>query len=94
MKKQSKDVSLILVDIPSKFKELLFDEWYKSSFSEKDGIYVGTGAGDQGAIKINNYNKELSLEYKNNYGFQINEGMYKVVKLIEFEKAVEEDPDE
>ena len=94
MKKQSKDVALILVDIPSKFKELAFDEWYKSSFSEKDGIYVGTGAGDQTAIKINNFNKELTFEYKNNYGFQINEGMYKIIKLIEFEKVVEEDLDE
>ena len=94
MKTQTTDVALILVDTGNKIKEIGFDEWYKSSFSEKDGIYVGTGAGDQNAIKITNFNKELSEEYENNYGFQINEGMYKLVKLIEFEKIEEEEEDE
>ena len=94
MKTQNKQTSLILVDIPNKIKEIGFDEWYKTSFSEKDGIYIGTGAGDQSAIKITNFNKELSQEYDNNFGFQINEGMYKLIKLIEFEKIQEEDEDE
>ena len=75
-------------------EEAGFDEWYRTSFSDKDGIYIGTGAGDQQLIKINNYDKELALEYKNDIGFQITEGMYKLVKLIEFEKIEEEDEDE
>ena len=94
MKTQSSDKALILVDTVNKIKEAAFDEWYRTSFSDKDGIFIGTGAGDQQLIKINNFNKELSLEYKNDIGFQITEGMYKIVKLIEFEKIEEEDEDE
>ena len=94
MKNQSQDVSLILVDAPNKIKESAFEDWYKTSFSEKDGLYIGTGASDQGLFKINNFDKALSLQYDLNFGFQINEGIYKLIKLIEFEIIKEEEEDE
>ena len=94
MKTQTNNVALILVDVANKFKDVSFEDWFKTSFSDKDGIYVGTGAGDQTTFKINNFNKELSSEYPNNIGFQITEGMYKIVKLIEFEKIEDEGDDD
>ena len=94
MKKQKNKTVLILVDNPNRLKDNAFDEWYRTSISDKDGIFIGTGAGDQQLLKINNYTKELSQQYANNYGFQVTEGVSKLVKLIEFEKIVEEDEDE
>ena len=94
MKKQEKDTALILVDVANKFRDIGFEDWYRNGFSDKDGIFIGTGAGDQGAIKINNYDKELNVKRENNFGFKIAEGIPTLVKLIEFEKIVEEDEDE
>jgi len=94
MKKQEKEVALILVDVANKFRDVGFEEWFRNGFSDKDGIFIGTGAGDQGVIKINSYDKELNQKRENNFGFKINEGTPTLIKMIEFEKIVEEDEDE
>ena len=94
MKKQDKDVALILIDVANKFRDVGFEDWFRNGISEKDGIFIGTGAGDQGIIKTNSFSKELSEKLDNNFGFQIVEGVPTLIKLIEFEKIIEEDEDE
>ena len=94
MKKQDKDVALILIDVANKFRDVGFEDWFRNGISEKDGIFIGTGAGDQGIIKTNSFSKELSEKLDNNFGFQIVEGVPSLIKLIEFEKIIEEDEDE
>jgi hypothetical protein len=48
---------------------------------------------DQSSFKINNYNRDLGKQMPKNYGYYIADGMYNIIKLIEFER-IEDDPDD
>ena len=77
---------IIITDDVLKLKKYSFEKWYTDNFYTTEGIYVGKGVTDQTTLKISNYNPELMKPYKNNIGFHIVEGSYKIVKLIEFER--------
>ena len=87
------NISLVVFDSASQLKGYLYDDWYKKYF-DASGIYVGHGVSDQSVLKISSYSKELSKEVPTNIGFYINEGQYKIIKLIEFEKMNLGDDDE
>lgn len=77
---------IIITDDVLKLKKYSFEKWYTDNFYTTEGIYIGNGVADQTTLKISNYNQDLMKTYKNNIGFHIVEGSYKIVKLIEFEK--------
>lgn len=83
--KENEDVPFIVFDESSKLKAFAYDEWYKSIFDGQDGVWVGTGAGDQTLLKINGYSKENDLEYPNDMGFFISDGSTQIIKLLDFE---------
>ena len=82
--KKYENIPLIMVEDGSKLKQYAFDNWYKELFSSPEGIWLGTGAGDQTLLKISGYNKEHSAEYPNNMGFYIADGTAKLCKFIDF----------
>ena len=84
--KKNDNVNVILGEAINNLKKLNFESWFSNNFNTSDGLYIGTGVGDQTVLRISNYNNELVKSYKNNIGFHVTEGSYKVVKLIEFEK--------
>ena len=84
--KKYDNAHIIITDDVLKLKKYSFEKWYTDNFYTTEGIYVGKGVTDQTTLKISNYNPELMKPYKNNIGFHIVEGSYKIVKLIEFER--------
>ena len=89
--KQKENVSIVICEEIKKIKSYAFETWYTNYINVTDGIYVGTGVGDQTLLRINNYQQELMKPYKNNIIFNISEGEYKIIKAIEFETVEEEE---
>ena len=84
--KKKDNVNVILGETINVLKRINFDAWFSDNFTTNDGIYIGSGVGDQNVLKISNYSNELNRTYKNNVGFHIVEGSYTKIKLIEFVK--------
>ena len=81
--KKYEKLPTIVVEDASKLRNFQFENWFKVLFLNPEGVWVGSGAGDQTLLKLNGYDKELSGEFPNNIGFYISEGMAKTIKLIE-----------
>ena len=90
---KSGNTHVLILDEANKIKNYMFDGWF-SKVDLSEGLYVGNGVVEQGVLKISSISKELSNPVPPNYGFYIVEGMYSVVKLIEFEKIEVIDDDE
>ncbi|MEE3344110.1 MAG: type VII secretion protein EssC [Bacilli bacterium] len=77
-------ISVVIVEETKRLKKYEYEDWYSNFFSAGNGIWVGNGAGDQSILKIDNYNKEMQGNYKNNMGFLISEGEATLIKLLDF----------
>ena len=82
--KKYEKISVILIEEASKLKNYNFDSWFKSIFSQNDGLWIGKGMSDQQIFKYSNYNKEMTQEYKNDMGYFITEGTAELCKIIDF----------
>ena len=74
-------INFVLVDVPSGFKKFEYEDWYKKSFDNSNGIWVGPGLGQQFLIKTvsaSNAISSVSLEY----GVIIKNGTARAFKLI------------
>ena len=83
---------IVIFDEQAKIKDLGYEEWFKK-IDTSEGVYIGPGIEDQSSFKINNYNRDLGKQMPKNYGYYIADGMYNIIKLIEFER-IEDDPDD
>ena len=77
-------IPVILFEENSKIKNIMFETWYKNIFSIDEGLWIGTGVGDQSALKTTSFNKKYSLQYPNNMGFYITEGIGTLCKVLNF----------
>ena len=91
--KMSDNSYFILFDEVSKIKDFAYEDWFRS-IDISEGVYIGPGIEDQSILKISNYNRELSQALPKNYGYYIEEGVYNIIKLIEFEKVGDDADDE
>ena len=91
---KSGNTHVLILDEATKIKNYQFDGWF-SRIDVSEGLYVGNGVSEQGVLNISSISRELSNPVPINYGFYIADGMYNVVKLIEFEKieVIEDDED-
>lgn len=85
---------ILIVEEYNKIKEYVYEEWFKS-IDTSEGVHIGPGVDEQSLFKITSYSKELTIRQPKNYGYYISEGIYHIVKLIEFEKieVMEDDED-
>ena len=83
--------SIIIYDDVNKFKSFVFETWYTSNINSSEGIWIGAGLGDQSVLKISNYSNELTKDFDKNIGFHIHDGIYDVIKLLEFERKDEDE---
>ena len=86
MLKKYSNACVVVIDDVNSLKGYGFDDWYQNNVNSNNGIYIGSGVGDQNVVKIANFSSELNKDYGNNIGFFIKEARYKIIKLIEFEK--------
>ena len=75
-------LNFILVDTIDKFKKVEYDNWYKTSVSNSDGIWVGEGISEQFTIKIAKVTKELRAEITSEFGYVITKGKAELIKLL------------
>ena len=84
---------VLIVDEAAKLKDFSYESWFKY-VDISEGLYIGPGVEDQGILKLTAYGRELSESLPKNFGFYVNEGNFNIVKLIEFERLVENEDDE
>lgn len=82
--KKYEKLPVVVFEDNNKVKNYVFDNWYKNFFNIQDGLWIGSGAGDQSSLKVSGYNKETSGEFKNDMGFHITEGIAVQCKYLDF----------
>ena len=82
--KKYEKISVVLIEDAQKLKNYNFDSWFKSIFSQNDGLWIGKGMSDQQIFKYSNYSKEMTSDYKNDMGYFINESTAELCKIIDF----------
>ena len=81
--KDIQKVHFVFIDSPGGFKPYEFETWYKSSLNTISGLWIGDGFGDQYLIKPTKVVQEYFDVIGNNYGYLVENGQVKFIKLIE-----------
>ena len=81
--KETLKVHFVFIDIPSGFKPYEFEAWYKSSINTSSGLWVGDGFAEQYLIKPTKVIQEYYDIIGNNYGYIVENGQVKFIKIIE-----------
>ena len=93
MKKYEK-IPILLVDEGVKLKGYAFEGWMKQLDLGGEGIWIGTGLGDQSVLKVSGFNKEYSQQYPNNMAFHVMDGnanLFKTLDLFTSDDDTEEE---
>ena len=80
---KSKKINYIFVDTADQFKEREYEQWYKDSITNNSGIWLGSGINEQMAIKLIKLVKNAPAEIPYNFGYLINHGVAREIKLLE-----------
>ena len=93
--KKYEKISVIIIEEAIKLKEQAYESWFKTLFTNHDGLWIGKGVTEQNVLKSSTYNREMTKEIKNNLGYVIKEGSANLVKIIDFyEENGSDDKDE
>lgn len=82
--KKNEQAKLIIVDGANKIKDIMYETWYQTTFSNSDGIWIGKGVEDQGIFKLGNISRDLMINVTNKYGIIFFDGTPIMTKLIDF----------
>ena len=77
-------ITLIAADTAAQLKSISFESWFTQNFILSEGIWIGKGIADQSILRMGTVNKQMTLDYGNDMGFVINEGVANLVKFIDF----------
>ena len=93
--KANDNCTVLCCDSAKGIKAIEMEAWYSKVRNNTDGLWVGSGMGDQQAFRLTRVAKELNAKYNNNFGFYISEGDARLIKCIEFNDMLGEgDQDE
>ena len=87
--KEYENIGVIIVDDFQKIKSFVFDSWFSSIFSVNYGIFIGRGIADQNLLHLSTITKEMTREYKNDFGYLVSESVGVLVKFIDFVSDLE-----
>ena len=82
--KTKQHVKVILADAVSKIKQFEYDDFYRTNVQPIYGIWAGSGITDQFTIKSSTYTKETRGQIENEFGFIIERGNAKLIKMLDF----------
>ncbi len=74
--------NFIIVDSSEKLKGFAYEDWYKNSVDDSQGIWLGNGVSDQYSIKLLSTPRELREEIPEGFGYVIKNGKAVLVKLV------------
>jgi len=77
-------VKVIIADAVSKIKNYEYDDFYRENVQPLSAIWIGSGITEQFTIKSSTYNKETRSQIANDFGYNIDRGMAKLIKLLDF----------
>ena len=89
--KKTEKIAVLIIEEASKLKNDMFDNWYKALINSPEALWIGSGVSDQTILKVSGYTKEYGLEYPNDMGFYIIDGIAKLCKILDFFTQDEED---
>ena len=82
--RNNENTHLIAVDSYSKLKLLTLEPFFQSTFDLGEGLFIGRGMQDQNLLKLSNINKEMLKDYKNDFGFIVDENYATLIKIIDY----------
>ena len=80
--KELKTFKFIIIDNLNNIKSIAYDDWFKNSIDLGEGIWIGSGLGDQFTLKVTTSSRELREEIDSKFGYVITRGKAVQVKLI------------
>ncbi len=85
------EMYFIICDISSELQKLSMQPWFRNHCGKGNGIWVGDGVTNQYQLKISSVSSELNREIGGDFGIVINNGKYKICKLVQPEFLLEEE---
>jgi S-DNA-T family DNA segregation ATPase FtsK/SpoIIIE len=76
------NINFIIVDTPKIISEFTYEPWYKKHVSLNDGIWIGNGITNQYQFKVARFTNDMYEEIGNEFGYAINQGKVKLIKLV------------
>ncbi len=74
--------NFIIVETTDKLKTYAYEDWYKNSFDDSFGIWLGNGIADQYSFKLTSMPRTLREEIPEGFGYVIKNGKATLVKLV------------
>lgn len=82
--KNKQYIKVIIADSVSRIKTFEYEEFYRNNIQPIYGIWIGSGITDQFTIKSSTYTKETRSQIDTNFGYNIDRGNAKLIKVIDF----------
>ncbi|MBQ4263544.1 MAG: type VII secretion protein EssC [Bacilli bacterium] len=79
--KETLKINFVFCDVPSNYKKYEYEEWYKNNVNNSNGIWIGSGIGNQFVIKTSIAPSGVS-SIDNEYAVVVKNGMPIVIKVI------------
>lgn len=75
--------NFVIVDSSEKIKNISYEQWYKQTFNQANGLWLGSGVLDQFTIKLASSPRHLRSELKKGFAILIEKGRPNIIKLLE-----------
>ena len=82
--KNHKHIRIIIADSVGKIKTVEYEDFYRNCVQPIFAIWVGSGITDQFTIKSSTYNKETRAQIPNDFGYNVDRGQAKNIKVLDF----------
>lgn len=82
-------VTIIVAEPERNLSGYTFEKWYKQHIVQTEGIWVGSGFGDQYQLKANKTTSEMSEEMEANFGYVLVKGKATKIKLLSLKETEE-----
>ncbi|MCM3585273.1 type VII secretion protein EssC [Mesobacillus maritimus] len=76
------NVTIVLADAVDKWNSFTFEPWFQKQASLSDAIWIGNGITDQYTLKITKITNDMYGELPDGFGYIIQKGKVKKVKLL------------
>ncbi|MEH7491692.1 hypothetical protein [Neobacillus niacini] len=76
------NVTVIFSDAVDKLTSYTYESWFQKQVSLSEGIWVGNGITEQYTLKINKITNDMYGELPEDFGYVVNKGKVKLVKLL------------
>ena len=80
--KLSYNINFVLVEDSDDLSSIIYEEWFSKQVSLSNAIWIGNGISEQYQLKINKITKEMYSEIGDDFGYSINDGETKLIKVI------------